>query len=82
MKLSNNDITFRVGNILCSIDYPIPVTYEFKAQILTLDIKAPLTIGQKLFLHCQSQKTVVKVKKIHKIFSGGVNKVNPMYFKY
>jgi translation elongation factor EF-1alpha len=64
--------------VLCSLDYPVPVVNEFKAQIITLDIKAPLTIGQKLFLHCQSQKAVAKIKKIHKIFSGDVNKVNPM----
>lgn len=55
-----------------------------KAQIITLDIKAPLNVGQKLFLHCQSQKATATIRKIHKIFSkaGDITKNNPMYIRY
>jgi len=53
---------------------------EFKAQILTLDINAPLTIGQTLIAHCITQKGNVKIKKINKIFSrdGKTIKLNSM----
>jgi elongation factor 1 alpha-like protein len=57
------------GNILCSIEHPVPVINEIRAQIMTLDIKAPLNIGQMLFVHCLSQKSQGKIKKIEKIFS-------------
>jgi hypothetical protein len=48
--------------------------------MITLEIKTPLSIGQKLFLHCQSQKTICKINKIHRIFSkkGDVNKLNTL----
>jgi translation elongation factor EF-1alpha len=56
----------------------MPVVKEIQAQIITLEIKAPITVGQQLFFHCQSQKTICKVKKIHKIFSksGDITKNN------
>lgn len=70
----------RSGNVLCSIEYPVPVVNSIKVQIITLDIKAPLSIGQILFIHCQSQKSSAKIKKIHKIFSkdGKTSKLNPV----
>jgi len=59
---------------------PIPLIKEFKAQILTLEISAPLSIGQNLVIHCLSQKGIAKIKKINKIFSrdGKTTKNNSM----
>lgn len=67
------------GSILCSIENPIPVVNVIKTQIMTLEITAPLNVGQSLFVHCHSQKTNAKIKKIHKIFSkdGQITKLNP-----
>jgi elongation factor 1 alpha-like protein len=71
----------RSGNILCCIDYPVPIVNQVRAQIITLDIKYPLNIGQTLFVHCQSQKSQAKIKKIEKIFSkdGKSKRLNSVY---
>jgi translation elongation factor EF-1alpha len=67
---------------MCSIDYPIPTISLVKAQIMTLDINAPLNVGQTLIVHSQSQKTNAKLKKIYKIFSlnGQTTKNNTRYY--
>jgi elongation factor 1 alpha-like protein len=59
----------RSGNILCGFEYTVPVVKDIRAQIMTLDIKAPINIGQTMFVHCLGQKSVAKIKKIEKIFS-------------
>jgi len=68
----------RPGFVLCSHDYPIPVVTSIRAHIITLDIKAPLSFGQTLFVHSKNQKTQAKIKKIEKIFSkdGKTTKLN------
>lgn len=67
--------------MLCSFEYPIPVTNLVKVQIMTLDINAPLNIGQVLTVHLQSQKINAKLKKIYKIYSkdGLTSKNNTKY---
>jgi len=64
--------------VLCSTDFPIHVIDEFKAQILSLDLSLPITIGEKIILHVQSQKTPGTITKIDKLFnkSGEVVKSN------
>jgi translation elongation factor EF-1alpha len=37
--------------------------------VKTLDIKCPVSVGQKMFLHLQGQKVQVKVRKILKIYN-------------
>ncbi len=59
----------RPGNIMCMCEYSVPIVTEVKVQILTLDIKYPLSMGQAMFVHCQSQKAPCKIKKIEKIIS-------------
>ncbi len=71
----------RCGNIICSLDFPVPVVTSFRSQIITLDIKSPLSIGQSVILHCLNQKSPAKIKKIEKIFSkdGKTTKNNTVY---
>lgn len=57
------------GFVLSSVQYPVPVVKKFKAQIKTLDLKAPISMGQKMFLHLQGQKIQVAVKRILKIYN-------------
>jgi elongation factor 1 alpha-like protein len=74
----------RSGNIICSLDFPVPVITSFRSQILTLDIKSPLSIGQAVILHCLNQKSPAKIKKIEKIFSrdGKTTKNNTVYYYF
>lgn len=69
------------GFILSSIDYPVPVVNKLKIQIKTLDIKCPLSLNQKMFLHLQGQKVQISIKKILKIFNedNSVSKNNPIF---
>jgi len=41
----------------------------------------PLTIGQELVIHCQSQKSTGKLRKIEKLFNkaGDINKTNSKF---
>ncbi|KAL2914772.1 hypothetical protein HK105_205703 [Polyrhizophydium stewartii] len=39
------------GDILCDASAPIPVTTHFRAQIVTLEIAMPLTIGVPVVIH-------------------------------
>ena len=66
-KNSNEEIN--QGSILCSCEYPIPLVDKIKVEIKTLDIKTPINLGQKLFLHLLGQKVICKIKKIEKIFN-------------
>ena len=78
-KNTNEEI--KQGSILCSVDYPVPYVNLFKSQIKTLDIKCPISIGQKLFLHLQGQKIQVTIKKILKIYNedNSVEKKNTIF---
>ncbi|KAH6590461.1 hypothetical protein BASA50_009436 [Batrachochytrium salamandrivorans] len=40
-----------MGDILCEPAAPVPVTNHFRAQIVTLDITTPLTIGVPIVIH-------------------------------
>ena len=77
----NTNEEFKQGSVLCSVDYPIPVVSLFKCQVKTLDIKYPISIGQKLFLHLQSQKVQISIKKILKIYNedNSVEKKNTIF---
>jgi len=57
------------------------VVDEFKAQILTLDLSLPITIGEKIIVHVQSEKASGTITKIDKLFnkSGEVVKSNSKY---
>lgn len=57
------------GDVLCSSEYIVPVLKKFKCYIKTLELKAPISLGQKMFLHLQGQKSQVKVSKILKIYN-------------
>ncbi|KAJ3104021.1 HBS1-like protein [Phlyctochytrium planicorne] len=41
----NISLSVSVGNVLCDSKDPIPVSAQFRAKIVTFDIKIPLTIG-------------------------------------
>ena len=77
----NSNEEFKQGSVLCSVEYPIPVVSLFKCQVKTLDIKYPISIGQKLFLHLQSQKVQISIKKILKIYNedNSVEKKNTIF---
>ena len=66
-KNSNEEISS--GFVLSSVEYGVPVVKAFQAQVKTLDIKCPVSVGQKMFLHLQGQKVQVKVRKILKIYN-------------
>lgn len=78
-KNSNEEI--EVGSVLCSVQYPVPLMMKFKAQIKTLDLKTPISIGQKMFLHLQGQKVQSNIKKILKIYNDDntTSKNNPIF---
>ena len=63
---------------------PVPAVSAIKTQILTLDLKMPLTVGQEVVIHCQSQKSTAKIRKIDKLYnkSGDINKSNSKYIIY
>ena len=65
----NSTEEIEVGSVMCSVKYPVPLMSKFKAQIKTLDVKTPISIGQKMFLHLQGQKVQASVKKIIKIYN-------------
>ncbi|MCQ2816269.1 MAG: GTP-binding protein [archaeon] len=69
------------GYVLSSIEFPIPVVDKMKIQIKTLDIKCPLSLNQKMFLHLQGQKVQITIKKILKIFNedNSVSKNNSIF---
>ena len=77
----NSNEEFKQGSVLCSVEYPIPVVSLFKCQVKTLDIKYPISIGQKLFLHLQSQKVQISIKKILTIYNedNSVEKKNTIF---
>ena len=43
-----------VGDIVCSIGYPVPTTMRFQALIVVFAIKMPVTNGMPVVLHQQS----------------------------
>ena len=63
------------------MEFPVPIIKCIKAQIITLDLKLPLTVGQELVIHCQSQKSTAKIKSIDKLFkkTGDISKTNSKY---
>lgn len=69
------------GFVLSSVEHPIPSVTSIQAQIKTLDMKTPITIGQKMFIHLQGQKVQTSLKKIIKIFNddNSVAKNNPIF---
>lgn len=72
---NEKEIIVNPGNILSSIKYPVPCINKFKAHIKTYNIKAPLTLGQKMLLYLQGQRVQIVIKKIERIFNEG-NKVS------
>ncbi len=80
-KNEKEEFVIEPGNILCSQKYPIPCAKIFKAHIKTYNLKAAITLGQKMILYLQEQKTQVTIKKIERIFNEGskVSKTNTKF---
>lgn len=65
--------------VMSSLDYIIPTVDEIQAQLMTLDLPQPLTIGQELVLHSKCAHTTAKISKILKIFKGDKSKSKSPY---
>ncbi|RHZ72463.1 hypothetical protein Glove_242g84 [Diversispora epigaea] len=75
-------IQLKVGSILCLPSDPVPVTSHFQAQILTFDIKIPITRGFPVILHRQSLNepaVIIKLESIIDRSTGNVTKKNPRH---
>ena len=74
-KNAKEELAIEPGNVLSSVQYPIPCIKKFKAHIKTYDIKVPISLGQKMMFYLQGQKSQIAIKKIERIFNEG-NKVS------
>ncbi|CAH9069467.1 unnamed protein product [Cuscuta europaea] len=52
------------GDVLCHLDYPVPVTNHLELKVLTLDISTPLVIGSQVEFHVHHAKEAAKVVKL------------------
>ncbi|KAH1010471.1 protein HBS1 [Dendroctonus ponderosae] len=73
-----------IGNILCDVHYPIPVSNKFEARILVFSVAIPITKGYSVILHHQSLAEQAVITKL--IFqlnksSGEVEKKHPRYLR-
>ena len=75
VKNAKEELVIEPGNVLSSVEYPIPCIKKFKAHIKTYDIKVPISLGQKMMFYLQGQKSQIAIKKIERIFNEG-NKVS------
>ncbi|KAJ3385611.1 HBS1-like protein [Lobulomyces angularis] len=74
---------FSIGNILCDPMVPLPVTFHFKARIVTFDLKHPL-IGDHLFLIRGCSRMECRLSRLISIIdksSGKVIKKNPRFLQ-
>jgi len=80
-KNAKEELTIEPGNVLCSEKYPIPCIKTFKAHIKTYELKTPISLGQKMMLYLQGQKSQICIKKIERIFNEGskVSKTNKRF---
>lgn len=70
-KNSKEEHIYEPGNVLCSEKYPIACITKFKAHIKTYELKTPISLGQKMMLYLQGQKSQITIKKIERIFNEG-----------
>ncbi|OZJ06376.1 hypothetical protein BZG36_00737 [Bifiguratus adelaidae] len=81
MTLSGLDILqLSPGCVLCDPLAPVPVAKLFKAQIVTFDIKIPITLGYPVVVHHQRLDEPAVITKLVAILdkaSGEVTKKNP-----
>lgn len=69
-KSSKQDLLAQ-GNVLSSVNYPVPCIKKFKAHIKTYELKVPISLGQKMMFYLQGQKAQISIKKIERIFNEG-----------
>lgn len=66
--LTSNDFdletTLSVGQILCDVDRPIPLTNRFLGRIIIFDLEIPLTNGSQCQLHLQHIEVAATISKI------------------
>ncbi|CAH9060518.1 unnamed protein product [Cuscuta epithymum] len=51
------------GDVLCHLDYPVPVTNHLELKVLILDISTPLVIGSQVEFHVHHAKKAARVVK-------------------
>merc|ERR1712093_575501 len=69
-----------VGCVLCPPSQPVPLSSSFTAQIITFDLKFPLTAGSavELFHHSKDNSAIIsKIEATLDRATGEVLKANP-----
>jgi len=61
--------------MLCDPDSPVQVSAHFSAQIITFDIRIPLTIGVPVLFHRQSTVVPGHISKLISTISNSTGKV-------
>ena len=55
-----------MGDVLCSVEHPIPIANNFLVEVIAFDIEYPIIKGAQVMIHINNGKSPGIVKKLEK----------------
>lgn len=74
----------RAGDVLCSVEHPIPIANSFLVEVVAFDVEYPLIKGAQVMVHINNAKSPGVIKKLEKLIdktNGQLIKKNPKCVK-
>ncbi|EGR27885.1 hypothetical protein IMG5_187290 [Ichthyophthirius multifiliis] len=82
IQIKEQQQEIRSGNVLCSIEYPIPTTNLIDAEFVAFELIYPILKGAQVIVYINTAKSPGFIKKVYNLIdknSGDILKKNPKY---